>query len=253
MYIGKTEVLVAVFTATLLSLSVAQAAPKSKAKHLNQLSCAAGEVAKFDGANWVCAKDIGADLTAAMECAAGEVLLGNGSCTDLRFLIPSTERFVDNGDGTITDNDTGLMWEKKDAADGVSDLSNPHDADNRYSWTSTADGDNTNPDGTAFTDFLPTLNQEATDNPDSTCFANHCDWRVPRLPELRSILLEQFACSTSPCIDPIFYPTAATNYWSSTSAATGPDFAWFVFFSDGGVFFGSKDGVGLVRAVRGGR
>ncbi len=41
-------------------------------------------------------------------------------------------RFVDNGDGTICDHQTGLMWEKKDAADGVVDLNNPHDVDNLY-------------------------------------------------------------------------------------------------------------------------
>ncbi|MFI5365253.1 MAG: DUF1566 domain-containing protein [Candidatus Binatia bacterium] len=34
----------------------------------------------------------------------------------------STPRFVDNGDGTITDNQTGLMWEKKDQSGGLDDV-----------------------------------------------------------------------------------------------------------------------------------
>ena len=40
----------------------------------------------------------------------------------------SMHRFVDNGDGTVTDNQTGLMWEKKDSSGGV------HDWDNTYTW-----------------------------------------------------------------------------------------------------------------------
>src|SRR6266446_8828956 len=44
-------------------------------------------------------------------------------------------RFVDNGDGTVTDNQTGLMWEKKENLDGTTDVSNQHDADNPYQWT----------------------------------------------------------------------------------------------------------------------
>jgi len=43
--------------------------------------------------------------------------------------------FKDNGDGTITDGCTGLMWEKKDEAGGL------HDVDNWYSWAGCCDGD----------------------------------------------------------------------------------------------------------------
>ena len=38
-------------------------------------------------------------------------------------------RFVDNGDGTITDTKTGLQWEKK------SDDGTIHDQDDTYTWT----------------------------------------------------------------------------------------------------------------------
>ena len=37
--------------------------------------------------------------------------------------------FTDNGDGTITDNNTHLMWEKKGDGGGL------HDKDNTYSWS----------------------------------------------------------------------------------------------------------------------
>ena len=59
-------------------------------------------------------------------------------------------RFVDNGDGTISDTQTGLMWEKKSSGDGVQNPSNPSDVDNVYTWTDISDGDLSNRDGTAF-------------------------------------------------------------------------------------------------------
>src|SRR5256885_1086386 len=42
-------------------------------------------------------------------------------------------RYVDNGDGTVTDNMTGLMWEKKSPA-GTGDV---HDVLNTWTWTVT--------------------------------------------------------------------------------------------------------------------
>ena len=65
-----------------------------------------------------------------------------------------TARYVDNGDGTVTDHYTGLQWEKKDGAGGGANLANPHDVDNRYTWS----GSGTAADGTAYTDFLSQLN-----------------------------------------------------------------------------------------------
>ena len=68
-------------------------------------------------------------------------------------------------------------------------------------------------------------------------FAGHNDWRLPSElgcngpgvwgppgytcgssdpHELETILLEPYGCGTSPCIDPIFGPTASNRYWSSS-------------------------------------
>jgi len=158
---------------------------------------------------------------------------------------PAVKRFVDNGDGTVTDNVTGLQWEKKTDDGGV------QDRDNRYTWTDTSDGDLTDPDGTAFTVFLANLNTEP-------CFAGHCDWRLPKVnrggdpAELETILLAPYPCGTSPCIDPIFGPTAAGLYWSATTYASYPSYAWGVYFNDGFVFYDSKAYTYYVRAVRAG-
>ena len=160
----------------------------------------------------------------------------------------SAVRFVDNGDGTVCDHQTGLMWEMKDASDGTQDLSNPRDVDNNYTWTSISGG--TARDGTAYTDFLARLNGTIAGTSPSEQLGGHRDWRLPTSAELQTIL----DCSAgAPCIDPTFGPTAASAYWSSTSNAGNPDLAWFANFFNGDVLIFNESIDLRVRAVRGGR
>ena len=51
---------------------------------------------------------------------------GPGSDGDVQAGAPLS--YTDNGDGTITDPNTGLMWEKKDDSGGI------HGRDNIYTW-----------------------------------------------------------------------------------------------------------------------
>jgi Protein of unknown function (DUF1566)/Collagen triple helix repeat (20 copies) len=135
-----------------------------------------------------------------------------------------------NGDGTLTDNQTGLMWELKSVA-GTGDV---HDVNNAYTWSSTGSA----ADGTLFTRFLSTLNSDVSANGGSTCFANHCDWRLPNIPELRTIVETSVPnCgSGAVCIDPIFGPTqvfgqdGGNEYWSSTTAADSSLNVWITDF-----------------------
>jgi hypothetical protein len=152
-------------------------------------------------------------------------------------------RFVDNGDGTVTDNATGLMWEKRQNYDSIANFIDPHDADNAYTWTAGGIGA---ADGTVFTDFLPKLNQSGL------CFTGQCDWRLPTIAELRTIVLNP--CSAAPCIDPTFGPSPNGFYWSSTQAPwpfTG-SFVWGVDFNGGITFTNPKNNPVFGRAVRGG-
>jgi hypothetical protein len=159
------------------------------------------------------------------------------------------QRFVDNGDGTVTDRQTGLQWEKKDSAGGGENLNNPHDVDNFYSWNTVAGGTIAN--GTAFTDFLPRLNGASSDGVTLTgCFAGHCDWRLPTIVELQTILKSSFPCGTNPCIDPVFGPTVKYWYWSTTPYADDSLYAWTIYFVSGNVNFDAKDFMCSVRAVR---
>ncbi|MGH8470818.1 MAG: DUF1566 domain-containing protein [Gammaproteobacteria bacterium] len=132
--------------------------------------------------------------------------------------------YTDNGDGTITDNNTGRTREKK-SIDGTI-----HDVSITYTWEN------------AFAQHVAGLNT-------APCFAGQCDWRLPNVKELQSIV--DYG-RVNPSIDPIFGPTAASFYWSSTTFAFFPALAWIVTFSGGSVFNRNKDNTLHVRAVRGG-
>lgn len=167
-------------------------------------------------------------------------------------------RFIDNGDGTVSDTQTCLMWEKKDNLDLTSDLNNPHDADNKYTW-----GTQTAASGTIFSDFLHRLNfctWAGTGEPLAGGFAGYCDWRLPSVLELQTIQGTLPGCSSADlCIDPIFGPTQGGppsfdlgEYVSSTALNLFPASLHAVFFR-GPTGAGSFDKTvpGYVRAVRG--
>jgi len=165
-------------------------------------------------------------------------------------------RFVDNGDGTITDNQTGLMWEKK------SDDGSIHDVDDLYTWSRP---NKTEFNGTAYTIFLAALNE-------APGFAGYTDWRLPEVKkdggreELDSLLdmsrggppyvFDEFNSScTLNCTVSACSCTAADFYWSSTTYAfplINRADAWVVNFYDGYSIPEGKDVDGYVRAVRGG-
>jgi hypothetical protein len=156
--------------------------------------------------------------------------------------------YVDNGDGTVTDSKTGLMWEKKTSA-CTGEITCVEDF---YTWSTT----NANPDGTLYTTFLPGMNGQLLFGGSQTCFSGYCDWRIPTINELRSLVTVGFPnCTSALCIDPIFGPTqpAGADYWSSNLLANDPQSAWSVRFSDGATSSRSLSSLLFARAVRGGR
>ena len=77
---------------------------------------------------------------------------------------------------------------------------------------------------------------------------------MPTIAELQTILLpETYPCVTSPCTVAELGADAASSYWSASTYADNPAFAWFVSTYDGYASYnGNKTYNGFVRAVRSG-
>ena len=126
--------------------------------------------------------------------------------------IANAGTLVDNGDGTISDQGTYLMWQKQD-------------------------------DGTTRTwDAAITYCEGLT-------IAGHTDWRLPTIKELKSIAdMTKFNLS----INTTYFPgTQLFAYWSSTTNTEAAPEAWLVSFSEGTTGTDYKsDPTHMVRCVR---
>ena len=126
--------------------------------------------------------------------------------------------FVDNGNNTITDKSTGLMWTKFDSGNESfgSLVSNYTKSDGSLNW------------------------EEALDFTNKVSFAGYDDWRLPNAKELQSILdyTRSPDATNSAAIDPIFETSSIINedgeddypaFWTSTTFNPGSD-AIVIFF-----------------------
>ena len=212
--------------------------------------------------------------------AAQTLICVGGTCRPCTADLSAAPRFVDNLDGTITDRETCLVWEKKDNAGGI------HDLNNLYDWNSAA------------TVFLPLLNNPASP------FAGHKDWRLPTAAgrpgsltgqpaEIESIQASPSGCGGTPgggCVATAFdtmcgpygdvppdYATFTTShagctvdgsggppcsctppyhYWSASSVSGAPGTAWLECYTvaapTNGLSSPDLSSTYDVRAVRGG-
>ena len=98
--------------------------------------------------------------------------------------------FIDNGNGTVTDNNTGLLWQKLKESKSY----------NWYKASGTYDG----------TDNI---------NSDNVCANYGSGWRLPAISELMSIV--NFSVQyPGPTIQATYFPDSTYNiYWSVTQCA----------------------------------
>jgi hypothetical protein len=130
--------------------------------------------------------------------------------------------YTDNGNGTVTDNATGLVWQK---------------CSNGLSGTNCETG------------TAATVNWTAAGTYCSGLSLASRTWRLPSRQELET--LPDYSRS-NPAIDTTAFPaTVAGYYWSSTTYAPSTTDAWRVGFLDGLVFSGDKSGSRSVRCVSG--
>ena len=152
----------------------------------------------------------------------GCVALGAGS---VRAVDVPTDAFVNNGDGTVTDQRTGLTWMR--CALG-------------QTWSGDCRGD-----------YKTYTFEDAQTAASSTDFAGHTDWRVPGAAEL-STLVER--ATANPATNRILFPTTpAVEFWSSSPYVGSAGNAWYVGFSYGNVGYGYRGSSYAVRLVRGGQ
>ena len=120
--------------------------------------------------------------------------------------------FTDNGDGSITDNLTQLIWQK-----------------------------------VAYTDTLTW--EQALQYADTLSLSNATDWRLPNIKELQSINEEN---SINPSVNTNFFTLGtARKFWSSTSLPNQPAKAWYWFAQFGVTTYDVKTLGHSILCVRG--
>lgn len=122
---------------------------------------------------------------------------------------------IDNGDGTVSDTHTGLMWQQESVA--------------------------TTMDWEAALTYCETLALPVN--------SAYTDWHLPDTQELQSLV--DYSGQNPTAINSNFFPgTADYDYWTSTTYNNYGNYVWTVHFGDGRITFLEKSAPAYVRAVR---
>lgn len=144
-------------------------------------------------------------------------------------------RFIDNTDGTVTDTLTGLIWLKEGLC--------------QIFYAGDATGIQFRPWAAA----VESANKLASGYCGLTDGSKAGDWRLPNFNEFNSLIDRSQAGPALPAGCPLADSMYAGPYWSSTTKAFNPGYAWYVSFDFGKGENDEKSRTLLVRAVRGGR
>jgi hypothetical protein len=126
-------------------------------------------------------------------------------------------RFTDHGNGTVTDNLTGLMWTKNANIWGG------------VTWNT------------------------AVDNCEGYSLAGYSDWRLPNVQELQSLMDYGRSNPALPSGHPFAGVVSPNGNWSGTTRAEAPTDAWYVRLGNGLIYNAAKTTLLFVWAVRGGQ
>jgi len=140
----------------------------------------------------------------------------------------AAKTYSDNGDGTVTDSTTGLVWMRCSIGQ---------------------DWDGMTCTGTAQTFTFDEAN--ALVGTGMVTFAGKSDWRLPNIRELQTIVDRSIV---NPAIDKATFPnTIASFFWSSSANSSSSEQAWYVYFYHGHADYDFKSGSYQVRLVRAGQ
>lgn len=162
---------------------------------------------------------------------------GTGQDGEYQKGVATSPRFTDNGDGTVTDNLTSLVWLKNANCIGTD---NPG-----------FDTDGTGGDGEVYwqtaLNFVAGLNSGIY-----SCGVTQTDWRLPNLKELQSLIDYNQVNPALPLGHP-FLDVQLGYDWSATTYVGNTSYAWSVYLSYGNVgTFGKMVNTRYVWPVRGG-
>jgi hypothetical protein len=134
-----------------------------------------------------------------------------------------TDEFLDNGDGTATDETLGLMWMRCSLGQTWEDESCVGDA-SELNW------------------------QQALQAAHGYEYADKLGWRVPNMKELASIT--ERSC-VRPAINELYFPnTSSDDYWTSTPSVADPQRAWVIAFFNSSNSLKDKSLFVFTRLVR---
>lgn len=134
-------------------------------------------------------------------------------------VAPPASRFTDHGNGTITDNLTGLMWEQSPSA-------------TTFTWAN------------ALSVRIPAIN--------SANLGGHSDWRLPNRKELLTLLNIESTNNSTWLISQGFAGIVNNYYWSSSTLKVNTTQAWALYMQSRILSFTLKTNTFYVMAVRGG-
>ena len=141
-------------------------------------------------------------------------------------MLAENKRFCDNGDGTVTDDETKLMWKQTDAYQDTSKWTN---------WFMSED-------------YIKSLN--------ITKFAGHLNWRMPTLEEAEELYDEDTHIRDMDrfeiCINPAFSPGGGFTTWTSDERPHGTACIFYFRYGHGNLNHKediTKDTVRAVRAI----
>jgi hypothetical protein len=140
-------------------------------------------------------------------------------------------RFTNNGDGTVTDMQTGLMWARcRQGLQGAVCDTDSSVATSTFTWAAAL-----------------ALNSATSD----TVIPPRTDWRLPNIKELQSLV--EISCFNPAINNSVFPNTSGSFFWSASPNAYFASGAWGVGFDVGDVDVNVRSNELSVRLVRGGQ